>query len=71
MDAYEDVFRHTSTKIAPWDVIPADKKWFMRIAVAAIVWQRMHELDLRYPTVSAERRRELLRARRMLLGERG
>jgi PPK2 family polyphosphate:nucleotide phosphotransferase len=69
MDAYAEVFRHTSTDIAPWYIIPADNKWFMRIAVAAVIWQRMKALDLRYPTIDQQRRRELLRARRMLLSE--
>jgi PPK2 family polyphosphate:nucleotide phosphotransferase len=35
MHAYEDVFTHTSTRYAPWYIIPADNKWFMRLAVAA------------------------------------
>lgn len=64
--AYEDVFRHTSTAWAPWYVIPADNKWFTRLAVAAVVVAKMQEIDPQYPVVSAEHRRGLLEARRML-----
>jgi Polyphosphate kinase 2 (PPK2) len=49
MRAYEDAFSHTSTKHAPWYIIPADNKWFMRLAVAAIMHQTLQDLDLRYP----------------------
>jgi hypothetical protein len=70
MRAYEDVFKHTSTRKAPWYIVPADNKWFTRIAVAAIVFQTLEDLDLKYPTVTAAHRRELLKARRMLVAER-
>ena len=56
----------TSTAWAPWYVIPADNKWFTRLAVAAVVVAKMQEIDPQYPTVSAEHRRGLLEARRML-----
>jgi PPK2 family polyphosphate:nucleotide phosphotransferase len=69
MRAYEDVFRHTSTRKAPWYIVPADNKWFTRLAVAAIIFQTLEDLDLEYPTVTAARRRELLKARRMLVAE--
>jgi PPK2 family polyphosphate:nucleotide phosphotransferase len=67
--AYEDAFRHTSTKEAPWYIIPADNKWFMRLAVAAIMHQTLRNLDLRYPTVSKEKKIELRQARDLLLAE--
>ncbi len=51
MAAYEDALRQTSTTWAPWFVIPADKQWFTRLAVAEIVREAMDGLDLRYPTV--------------------
>lgn len=66
MEAYEDVFNHTSTKWAPWHIVPADRKWFTRLAVAAIIYQKMRSLDLRYPTVSEEHKQELLKAREIL-----
>ncbi|MBN1449247.1 MAG: polyphosphate kinase 2 family protein, partial [Bacteroidetes bacterium] len=52
MHAYEDMLNHTSTKDAPWYVIPADHKWFMRGAVAQILIDTLESLDLHYPVVS-------------------
>lgn len=49
MKAYEDMLNHTSTKYAPWYVIPADHKWFARVAVGQIIVDTFKKLDLRYP----------------------
>jgi PPK2 family polyphosphate:nucleotide phosphotransferase len=67
--AYEEVFTHTSTKYAPWYIVPADNKWFTRVAVSEIVHHTMKNLNLRYPKVSDARRRELLQSRKTLLAE--
>ena len=64
--AYEEVFNHTSTEWAPWHIIPADHKWFTRLAVAGIVLDTLKKLKLRYPTVSDDRKQELLQAREIL-----
>jgi len=69
MHAYEDVFTQTSTKHAPWYIIPADNKWFMRLAVAAITYQTLEDLKLKYPTVSKDKKNELLEAKKVLLAE--
>jgi PPK2 family polyphosphate:nucleotide phosphotransferase len=69
MRAYEDVFTHTSTKHAPWYIIPADNKWVMRLAVAGIMHRTLESLDLRYPKVSKEKKIELQQARELLLAE--
>ena len=69
MKAYDDVFTHTSTAWAPWYIVPADNKWFMRIAVAEIINYRMKQLDLHYPKVKQSRRKELSEARELLLAE--
>jgi len=66
MSAYEDALEHTSTDWAPWHVIPADQKWFMRIAVAATIVSELDKLRLAYPTLSDERRSEMEDARRLL-----
>jgi PPK2 family polyphosphate:nucleotide phosphotransferase len=66
MDAYEDMLNATSTEWAPWYVIPADKKWFTRVAVADIVSNKLKSLNLRYPEISDTRRKELLEARKLL-----
>jgi PPK2 family polyphosphate:nucleotide phosphotransferase len=65
--AYEDAIRRTATEHAPWYVVPADRKWFTRIVVAAAVIDALASLDLRYPTVGPALKRELARARRELL----
>jgi PPK2 family polyphosphate:nucleotide phosphotransferase len=65
-DAYEEVFNRTSTAWAPWYVIPADHKWFTRLAVADIILDTLKKLDLRYPKVGKERKEGLLEARKVL-----
>ena len=69
MDAYSSMFENTSTRWAPWHVIPADNKWFTRAAVADIIVQKMKELNLEYPVVDAKKKAELLRVKEMLIGE--
>lgn len=54
MNAYADVLTETSTELAPWYIIPADNKWFMRYAVGRIICDRMQQLDLHYPKLSKE-----------------
>jgi polyphosphate kinase 2 (PPK2 family) len=69
MDAYEDMIRNTASKHAPWFVVPADNKWFTRLVVAAAIVEALEALDLRIPKVDEERRRELAKARRLLMRE--
>jgi PPK2 family polyphosphate:nucleotide phosphotransferase len=66
MKAYEDAIEATTSDHAPWYVIPADRKWFTRLAVADVIVEALEELDLHYPEVSEEQRRELERARALL-----
>jgi PPK2 family polyphosphate:nucleotide phosphotransferase len=66
MAAYEDMFSHTSTEDAPWYIIPADKKWFMRAAVADVIISKLESLNLHYPTISEEHRQNLLKAKELL-----
>jgi hypothetical protein len=66
MTAYEEVLTHTSTKWAPWYVIPADHKWFTRLAVAEIILDAMKGLKLRYPEISKAERAELAAVRAKL-----
>jgi polyphosphate kinase 2 (PPK2 family) len=66
MNAYEEVFNNTSTKAAPWYIIPADRKWFTRLVVANIICTKLEELNLQYPIVSDEHRQQLLEAKRIL-----
>jgi len=69
MEAYEDMIAATSTEHAPWYVIPADRKWFMRMAVADAVVEALEGLKLEYPTVDEEKRKELEEARKLLVKE--
>ncbi|RJP38442.1 MAG: polyphosphate kinase 2 family protein, partial [Phycisphaerales bacterium] len=64
--AYEQMLSATSTEWAPWYVIPADHKWFMRAAVADILVAKIQSLDLEYPTVTDEQQAEMAEARREL-----
>ncbi len=62
-DDYQEVFSqmlsHTSTEWAPWHVIPADRKWFARIAAAAVIANALIELDPQYPTLDDDALRDL------------
>jgi PPK2 family polyphosphate:nucleotide phosphotransferase len=69
VEAFEEVFNHTSTKWAPWYVVPADRKWFTRLAVAGIIAEKLIEMDPQFPTVSDAARQEMLAAREQLMAE--
>lgn len=67
--AYEDMLEATSTEVAPWYVIPADKKWFTRACVADIITSRIQELGLKYPSVPDGERAMLVDAKQELAAE--
>ena len=69
MKAYEKMIEATTSEEAPWFVIPADHKWFTRLAVADVIVETMEELDLHFPEVSEKQRQELARARALLEGD--
>ncbi|WP_337885895.1 polyphosphate kinase 2 family protein [Fischerella thermalis] len=71
MQAYEDVFNHTSTEWAPWHIIPADHKWFTRMAVGYFIYDKLKSLNLAYPKVSEEHYAQLLKAKEILETEEG
>ena len=64
--AYTDIFNHTSTAVAPWYIIPADRKWFTRLTVADIICDRLQQMDLAYPKISDEQRSQLAIAKKAL-----
>ena len=66
MEAYEDMICHTATEEAPWYVVPADNKWFTRVVVAAALVDTLQKLQLGYPKVDSEKRKELQAARALL-----
>ncbi|MGO9753768.1 MAG: polyphosphate kinase 2 family protein [Solirubrobacteraceae bacterium] len=61
--AQSEMLTHTGTKYAPWYVIPADHKWFARIAVGAVLAHTLMEIDPHYPVVDAVTRKSLQQAR--------
>jgi PPK2 family polyphosphate:nucleotide phosphotransferase len=66
--AYQDLIRATAAPHAPWYVVPADKKWFTRLVVAAAVDEAIDRLKLAYPKVDEAKKKELLAARAALGG---
>ena len=64
--AYEETIRATTSRSAPWYVIPADHKWFTRIAIAQVIIDTLESLDLHFPRIDVRKRRELNEARRRL-----
>lgn len=69
MEAYEAMFNHTSTEWAPWHIIPANDRWFSRIALGSIIYRRFKTLKLKYPVVSPEQKAKLEEARKILEAE--
>ena len=69
MEAYTEAIEATSTKHAPWFVIPADKKWFTRLAVSEVIVRELESMDLHYPTVSEDHKRQLAEAKKLLESE--
>jgi PPK2 family polyphosphate:nucleotide phosphotransferase len=66
MQAYEKCLNATSTRHAPWYVVPADDKENARLIVSGIVLDTFEGLKMTYPKTSAKRRRELLSIRKQL-----
>src|SRR5215510_8006004 len=69
MHAFEEAIRVTASQRAPWFVVPADNKWFARLLVAAAIVEAVERLDLAYPTVDAEKNKELQNIRAALSQE--
>jgi hypothetical protein len=69
MQAYEACLSATSTKIAPWYVVPADDKKNARLIVSRIILETLKSLRMRYPESGAERQQELLAIRQRLMAE--
>src|SRR3954452_7188980 len=67
--AISEMLSHTSTACAPWHVVPADRKWFMRVAVAATIVKTLMDIDPQYPTLDETARAELLAAKAELEAE--
>jgi PPK2 family polyphosphate:nucleotide phosphotransferase len=66
---YEVMIQNTATKRAPWYVIPADNKWYTRLVVAAATIDALDSLDLQFPEVDKEKKKELANVREALIRE--
>ena len=69
--AHEEMLAGTSTRAAPWHVIPADHRWFTALAVADLLVAKLRSLDPRYPSVRGEEKEEMEKARKRLRREAG
>jgi len=68
-EAYEEMIQRTATKHAPWFVIPADNKWFTRLAVASAIIDALNRLDLAFPDADKAKKKELQGVRLSLLAQ--
>ncbi|MBX2916884.1 MAG: polyphosphate kinase 2 family protein [Cyclobacteriaceae bacterium] len=68
-NAYSDALSATSTEYAPWFVVPADDKWYARLAIAAIIARQFAKLEINYPVVSQAQKEELQKAKLQLMSE--
>jgi PPK2 family polyphosphate:nucleotide phosphotransferase len=71
MKAYEEAFQQTSTKIAPWYIIPDNARWFARAAVASIILEKLESLHSKYPTVGKEEKEKMKKAVEILEKDKG
>lgn len=69
--AYEMAISETSKEHAPWFIIPADDKWYARLAIAAIIYRQFKKLNMSYPQVTDAQKAELQKARLHLMAENG
>lgn len=68
-DAYEKAISKTSTDWAPWYIIPADKKWFSRVAIGNIIVETMKKMNIRLPEISEDEAKALETAKKKLAKE--
>ncbi|RZL18287.1 MAG: polyphosphate kinase 2 family protein, partial [Pedobacter sp.] len=69
MKAYEDAINETATKEVPWHIIPADKKWFARLAISEIIEDKLKSLDIKFPVLDEVEQGKLLETKTALLAE--
>ncbi|WP_449401410.1 PPK2 family polyphosphate kinase [Chryseobacterium wanjuense] len=69
MECYETAINETSKEYAPWYVLPADNKWFARVAAIQIIIDTLEKMNLQYPKLSEKDRAELQDAKKQLESE--
>jgi hypothetical protein len=63
---YQDIVRNSSTAVAPWYVVPADHKWFARVVIGSAIVAALEALNLHFPSVDKESKREFEAVRKAL-----
>jgi hypothetical protein len=63
------MLENTSSDFAPWFIVPADDKWFTRLMLANIIVNEMNKLDLGFPILSAQQKKDLEDSKKFLTGE--
>ena len=69
MEVYEDAINETSENFAPWYIIPADKKWFTRIAISKIIINTLKSLNFKLPDLADTEKAKLQECKKRLLEE--
>jgi polyphosphate kinase 2 (PPK2 family) len=69
MAAYQDMIRKTSTKEAPWIVVPADHKWFARLVVSAALIEALEKIDPKFPALAGHSPADIKKVRAALEAE--
>ncbi|RZK21522.1 MAG: polyphosphate kinase 2 family protein [Pedobacter sp.] len=69
MKAYEDAINETGTKESPWYIIPADKKWFARLAISEIIADKLKSLNIKFPVLDEVEQSKLAETKTALLSE--
>lgn len=67
--AYEDAIEKTSTKKAPWYIIPADKKWYARLVISEVIVDTLKQLNLKFPVLDEAETLKLKACKTALLEE--
>lgn len=67
MKAFEETFQNTSTKNAPWYVIPDEHRQFAKAAISAIIVDKLKTFHSQYPRLDEEKKKELEKAKKKLL----
>ena len=66
---YEDAINETATPSTPWYIIPADKKWYMRLAVSEVIINTLNGLNMEYPRLDEEQLQNLGKYKEQLENE--
>ena len=70
MQAYQEAIAETASEHAPWYIVPADHKWFSHLVVAEVIIDTLEQLELKYPEVDPNKRKELAIVKKRLQKER-